>query len=93
MQRAIAVIILGIIFGVTLSKKVDRPNMIFGLVATLLVAFYFQLKIPVPWLLFVTTLFCFVDEICHEKVSKERFSGFFRYRVFLKMVIILILHI
>lgn len=85
-------LILGIVIGVTLSQKVDRPNMLFGLILTLMVAFYFELKTPIPWLLLVVALFTFIDEIGHGKLSRKKgFSAFFfRYRMSLKLAMIIL---
>lgn len=80
-------LILGIIVGVTLSRKVDKPNMIFGLVLTIIVAIYFEIAIPILWFLVVVALFTFIDEIGHERLSQRKgvSAFFFRYRLSLKL--------
>jgi hypothetical protein len=83
-------IILGIAFGVVLSGKVNRPNLIFGLALTLLTALIFSFKLPVLWLLLTVALSSFVDEITHDRLSSKRFffANFFLLRPFLKLTIL-----
>lgn len=85
-------IILGIIIGVVLSRKVNRLNLIFGLAMTLLTALILGFKIPVPWLLLTAAFFSFIDEISHEWFSSKKFliTNFFLFRPFLKLTILFI---
>jgi hypothetical protein len=89
-DRFTSSIILGIIVGVIVSKKVDRPNMIFGLVLTIIFALVFEPESPVPFLTIMVSLFTFIDETGHEIYSQKRglLSLFFHYRLALKLVMI-----
>ena len=83
---------LGIVVGVTVSRKVDRPNMIFGLVLTIVAALYFGIKVPNPWLLVVIASFTLIDESGHERLGQRRgaLAFFFRYRLSLKLAMTLL---
>lgn len=83
---------LGLIIGVILSRKVDRPNMIVGLILTFIFAFYFGLQIPTPLLLIVVALFTLIDEVGHEKLAQKKgyLAFFFRYRLSLKLIMVLL---
>ena len=89
-------LILGIIIGVILSRKVDRPNMVLGLILTFAFASYFEfwtnLKVSTLWFLVVVAFFTFIDEVGHERLGqKEGFPAlFFRYRLSLKLIMILL---
>jgi hypothetical protein len=85
-------LILGLFIGVTLSRKVDRPNLVLGLILTFAFAFLFEVKTPTPWLVIVVTSFTFIDEWGHEQLSrKEGIAAlFFRYRLTLKLVMSLL---
>lgn len=85
-----ASLILGIIIGVTLSKKVDRPNMVFGLILTLVFAVYFGVQTPTLWLLTGVAFFTFIDEVGHEKHRQKKGvpAFFFQYRLSLKLAMI-----
>ena len=87
-----ASLILGMIIGVTVSKKVDRPNMVFGLILTLLFAVYLGVQTPTLWLLTGVAFFTFIDEVGHEKHrQKKGFPAFFfRYRLSLKLALIVL---
>ena len=84
-------IAIGIIVGVFLSGKVNRPNLIFGLVLTLIFAlfigFVFPNQIVIP-----VSIFAFVDEILHEKFGNrfKSLKNFFQFRPILKIAIILL---
>lgn len=83
-------LLLGIIIGVTLAKKVDRPNMVFGLILTLVFAVCFGVQTPTPWLLAGVAFFTFIDEVGHEKHGQKKGGPafFFRYRLSLKLAMI-----
>lgn len=83
-------IILGIAFGVVLSGKVNRPNLIFGLALTLLTALIFSFKLPVLWLLLTVAFSSFIDEFTHDRLSKRFFFANFLLRPFLKLAILFI---
>jgi len=81
-------IAIGIIVGVLLSGKVNRPNLIFGLILiislSLLLGFVFPNQIVIP-----ISIFGYIDEIFHEKFNSrfEILNTFFRFRPVLKSVI------
>jgi len=84
-------IAIGIIVGVFLSGKVDRPNLIFGLIITVILTLTFgfvspnQIVIPI-------SIFAFIDEKFHEKYS-SRFKilrTLFQFRCVLKIAIVLL---
>ena len=85
-------LILGLFIGVAASRKVDRPNLILGVILTFVFALLFELKTPTMWLVIVVALFAFIDEWGHEKLTQK--SGlkalFFRYRLTLKLVLSLL---
>jgi hypothetical protein len=86
-----AAVFFGIIIGVTLAGKLDQLNMIFGLIFTILLAFLFGFQIPDIPLLIIITIAALLDEIGHGmKVVKGFFSQFFRYRMILKVIIIIL---
>ncbi len=83
-------IILGIILGVLFSGKINQLNLFFGLVLTLTIAFILKFQLPNLWLLFIVTLFSFIDELSHEWCSSTKiFANFFPLRPFLKMSFII----
>ena len=85
-------LILGLFIGVTASRKVDRPNLVLGLILTFAFAFLFEVKTPTLWLVIVVTLFTFIDERGHEQFSRKEGAAalFFRYRLTLKLVMSLL---
>ena len=81
-------IIIGIIVGVLLSGKVNRPNLVFGLTLiislSLLMGFVFPNQIVI-----LISIFAFTDEVFHEKIN-NRFKilkAFFQFRPVLKIAI------
>ena len=83
-------IILGIILGVLFSGKINQQNLFFGLVLTLTIAFILNFHPPTLWLLFIVTLFSFIDELSHDRFSSKKFlANFFLLRPFLKMSFII----
>lgn len=83
-------IILGIIIGVILSRKVNRLNLVLGLILTLFTAIIFGFNLPVPWLLITVSILAFIDELCHDKLAlkKDLLAKPFRFRPLLKFTII-----
>jgi len=80
----------GILIGVVLAGKVDRPCLVFGLIMTLLTAWLLGLKKPALILLIVSTIASFLDEIGHDRYPRGRIlSRLFEYRFILKLTIIL----
>ncbi len=80
-------LILGLFIGVTASRKVDRPNLVLGLILTFAFALLLEVKTPTLWLVIVVTLFTFIDEWGHERFSRTEGAAalFFRYRLALKL--------
>jgi len=83
-------ILIGIIVGVFLSGKVDRPNLIFGLIITVILTLTFgfvspnQIVIPI-------SIFAFIDEKFHEKYSRFKIlRTLFQFRCVLKIAIVLL---
>ena len=85
-------LLLGIIIGVSLSNKVDKPNLMLGLVITLLTAFYFGFKMPILWLLLVVALFTFIDEVGHDRLHSTMgvLTRVLRFRPALKLLMIVL---
>ena len=83
-------IAIGIIVGVFLSGKVNTPNLIIGLILTIifsiLLGFDFPNQIVIP-----ISIFAFIDEIVHEKFKSQskNLKHFLRYRPILKIAIVL----
>ena len=84
-------IIIGIILGVLFSGKINQLNLFFGLVMTLTIAFILNFQFPTLWLLFIVSLFSFIDELSHDRFSSmKHFANFFLLRPFLKMSFLVI---
>ncbi len=83
-------LIFGIILGVTASKKVDRPNLVVGLIVTLIFAVCFGAQPPTPWLLITVAVFAFIDEVGHDRRRRQPGGPavFFQYRLSLKLAMI-----
>jgi hypothetical protein len=84
--------VIGIIVGSALSLKLDRPNLVFGLVATVLIAIMLGFKTPLPWLLILVSASSFIDEVGHNRLDRtdHRLRPIFRHRLILKTVIALL---
>lgn len=84
--------VLGIIVGVALGGKINRPNLLAGLLTVLLSALILGLVIPNPWLLAAVTVLSFADELCHDRLANRTslVGLLFRYRVGLKIGTILL---
>lgn len=85
-------LVIGVIVGVALSAKVNRPNLIFGSLVTFLSSLLMGYKQPLMWLLLIVSFFSFIDEVGHDRFSSgEGFiSLFFKHRSALKVVIALL---
>lgn len=82
-------LIFGIILGVTASRKVDRPNLVVGLILTLIFAVCFGAQIPALWLLITVAVFAYIDEVGHDRRRQTRVPAvFFQYRLSLKLAMI-----
>jgi len=82
-------IVIGIIIGVGLSRKIDRRNLVFGLAMTAFSALLLGLQVPAVWLLVVVALASFLDELSHERLATRGGAGWlFRYRPILKAAIV-----
>lgn len=91
LNSSYAAVFFGIIIGVTLAGKLDQLNMIFGLICTIVLAFLFGFQIPDIPLLIIITIAALLDEISHGvKVVKGFVFQFFRYRMILKTIIIIL---
>lgn len=81
----------GIIAGVILAGKVDRPCLKFGLIVTALTTWLLGPETPAILPLLFTISASFADEIGHDRhLRTGRFSKFFEYRCVLKLTIILL---
>lgn len=86
-----AAVFVGIMIGVTLAGKLDQFNMIFGLIFTIVLAFLFGFQIPDISLLIIITIAALLDEIGHGVKNVKGFLlQFFRYRMILKAIIIIL---
>lgn len=82
-------IVLGIIVGVGLSKKIDRKNLVFGLAMTAFSALLLGPELPTAWLLVVVASSSFLDELSHDRLTTKGGVGMlFRYRPILKATIV-----
>jgi len=86
-------IMLGIVIGVMASAKVNKPNLVFGLVVALITAAICGFAIPVVWLFLAVATFAFIDEIGHNRYSKLKspLRWFFQYRCSLKVTIVFLM--
>jgi len=81
----------GIVIGVILAGKVDRPCLGFGLIVTALTAWLLGLRMPVMLPLLFIVLASLADEMGHDRyLGTGRFHRFFEYRCILKLAIILL---
>jgi hypothetical protein len=84
-------IVIGIVVGVILSRKVNRPNLIYGLILTLITALVFSISLPNPWLLVSVAVSSLIDEFGHERYSggEGMLTWFFKLRSSLKALMAL----
>jgi len=84
--------VLGIVLGVALGGKINRPNLLAGLLTMAISALIFGLALPHPWLLVVVALLSFLDEVGHDRLASRTGSVglLFRYRMGLKVGTILL---
>jgi len=84
--------VLGIILGVALGGKVNRPNLLAGLLTVAISSLVLGLVMPDPWLGAVVAVLSFVDEVGHDRfANRSGLAGLlFRYRVGLKLGTVLL---
>jgi len=85
-----ASIVIGIIIGVSLARKIDRPNLLLGLIITVTTAYILGFETPRLWLLLLVSALSLVDEFGHDRLGAKTSSlgVFFRYRVSLKVALL-----
>lgn len=78
---------LGIVLGVAFSGKINRPNLIVGLLTVGAVVFPLGLSTPYLWLVVTVTILSLVDEVGHDYFSDKLSYAcvLFRYRASLKV--------
>ncbi|MEM2094460.1 MAG: hypothetical protein QXI32_04095 [Candidatus Bathyarchaeia archaeon] len=83
-------IVTGLILGVALAGKIDRPNLVFGVVVTAVTALVAGFQTPRIWLLILVSTLSVVDEAGHDRAAtKSRPIGtFFRFRGSLKLAVL-----
>jgi len=83
---------LGVMIGVLVSKKVDRPNLILGFFLTLLLSTFLGFQLPILWLLIFVSFFTLIDEFFHDRVNKieGNLHQVFNIRPLLKISIVLL---
>jgi hypothetical protein len=82
-----ASLILGLFLGVTAARKVDRPNLVVGLMLTFAFAVLLGVQTPSLWLVIVVAVFTVIDEGGHDALGRKEGAAalFFRYRCALKL--------
>lgn len=80
-------IVAGIVIGVALAKKIDRPNLLLGLLMTVASAYVLGFEAPKPWLVLLVAVISLLDEIGHDRLGQKSspLGLFFRYRGTLKV--------
>jgi len=80
-------IIAGIVIGVALARKIDRPNLLLGLLVTVTSSYILGFKTPIPWVVLFVTILSLLDELGHDRLGQGRslLGLFFRYRGTLKV--------
>jgi hypothetical protein len=65
--------VAGIVLGVVLGRKVDRPNLVVGVltigITGLMLVLAQRLLAPIPWLVAVVTGLALLDELAHDRLS------------------------
>jgi len=84
--------VLGIVLGVALGGKIDRPNLLVGLITVGIVALFLGFSGPHLWLLATVALLSLFDEVAHNHLSKhDGFIGLLsRHRAGLKFATIIL---
>lgn len=79
--------VLGIVLGVAFSGKINRPNLVAGLLTVGAVVLLVGLSMPYLWLVVTVTILSLVDEVGHSYFSDKQnyVSVPFRYRASLKL--------
>jgi len=85
-------IILGMIIGVGASGKINKPNLVLGIVVVVITALIFGFSTPSFWHLLIIAFFAFFDEVEHNRFTGRSgfLAKFFSIRGSLKMVVILL---
>jgi multisubunit Na+/H+ antiporter MnhE subunit len=75
-----------VIVGCIVSLKVNRPNLIIGLVTIVALSATLGFQMPIIWLLAILSSIAYLDEFTHDRTHKwkSRFRFFFKYRGLLK---------
>lgn len=83
-------IVLGAVLGVAAAGKINRANLVFGVVVAVLTALILGFSMPLAWLLLVVALFAFLDEVLHDRfiVKSDLLNRLFAYRCCLKLAMI-----
>jgi multisubunit Na+/H+ antiporter MnhE subunit len=83
---------VAVIIGCVASLKVNRPNLIIGLVIIVILSATLGFHTPIIWPLIILASAAYLDEFAHEHTSKwkHNFQLFFRYRCFLKATALVI---
>jgi hypothetical protein len=84
--------VFGIVIGVALGGKIDRLNLLVGLLTVGIVALFLGFSVPHIWLLAIVACLSLLDELVHNHLSKrDDFIGLLsRYRAGLKLVTIIL---
>lgn len=85
-------IILGIIIGTAAAGKINRPNLVFGVIVIAVTIFMAGYATPLMWFLLTVTFFAFLDEVGHDRFMGLRglIASFFHYRCGLKLTVSLL---
>ncbi len=80
-------IVAGIVIGVALAKKIDRPNLLLGLLVTLVSSYILGFKTPIPWIILLVAVLSLLDELGHDLLGQRKspLGLFFRHRGALKV--------
>jgi hypothetical protein len=82
-------LIYGLLLGVTVAQKVDRGNLVVGIVATVIFTVLFQAPFPSLWLMVIVAIAAALDEVGHDRSSaiQGKHATVFRFRPALKLVV------
>lgn len=85
-------IVLGIIIGVGASGKINKPNLVLGVIVVVITALIFGFSTPSFWHLLIIASFAFFDEVGHGRFAGRGgfLAKFFSIRGSLKLVVILL---
>jgi len=83
-------IFLGIIGGVLFAGKINRVNLVFGLILAFITAGIAGFQAPILWLMISVLFSSWCDEWCHDRFTVHHRATFvFRFRPVLKLVMLL----